>query len=134
MLRILDLDKEFVVCTDPCKRGLGGVLMKDGQVVCYESQKMNDHDENYPTHDLELETIIHALTMWRNYLLGRRFLLMNDHIGLRYLFDQQNMNAKKAKWLATISKFDFQIRHIKGKENMVAYALSIWYKYITWQL
>ncbi len=69
----------------------------------------------YPLHDLELATIIHALKMWRHYLLGRIFLLMSDHIGLRYLFDQPNLNARQAKWLAMINEFDFEIRYIKGK-------------------
>lgn len=87
VLKIVDLDKEFVVCTDACKRVLGGVPMKEGQVVCYESRKLNEHEHNYVTHDLELAAIIHALNMWRHYLIGRRFILMSEHNGLRYLFD-----------------------------------------------
>ena len=95
-------------------------------MVCYESWKFNEHEHNYSTHDLELVVIIHALKMWRHYLLGRRFVLMSDHIGLRYLFDQLNLNARKARWLATISQFDFKIRYVKGKENRVADSLSRW--------
>jgi len=49
---------------------------------------------------------------------------MSDHSGLRYLFDQSNLNVRYARWLATISEFDFDIRYIKGKENQVADALS----------
>ena len=49
---------------------------------------------------------------------------MSDHIGLRYLFDKLNLNSRQATWLAMISEFDFDIRHIKGKENMVANSLS----------
>jgi len=60
--------------------------MQNGQVICYESQKLNEHEKNYLTHDIELAVIIHALNMWRHYLLGRRFVLMSDHIGLKYLF------------------------------------------------
>eukprot|EP00253_Pinus_taeda_P029561 PITA_29561 len=72
VLKVVDLDKEFVVCTDACKKEIGGALMQDGQVICYESQKLNDHEQNYPRHDLELAVIIHALKMWRHYLLGKR--------------------------------------------------------------
>ena len=82
VLKIVDPDKEFVACTYACKRELGGVLMQDGQVVCYESRRLNDHEWNYSTHDLELVVIIHALKMWRHYLLGRRFVLMSDQCGL----------------------------------------------------
>jgi len=74
-------------------------------------------------HDLELARIIHALKMWRHCLLGSRFVLMSNHSGLRYLFDQLNLNARKARWLATLSEFDFEIRYIKGKENWVVDAL-----------
>jgi len=92
--------------------------------VFYESQKLNEHDQNYLTHDHELATIIHALKMWRHYLMGMRFTFMSDHSGLRYLFDQPNLISRQARWLATLSEFDFEIRYIKGKENWVADALS----------
>ena len=92
--------------------------------MCYESRKLNEHKQNYPTHDLELVAIIHALKMWRHYLLGMRFTLIRDHSGLRYLFDHPNLKAMKARWLDTLSEFDFEIRYIKGKENWVVDALS----------
>ena len=85
---------------------------------------MNKHEQNYVMHDIELVAIIHVLKMWRHYLLSRRFISMSDHSGLRYLFDQPNMNAKQARWLATLSEFDFEIMYIKGKEKRVADSLS----------
>ena len=87
--------KDFVVCTDACKEGLGGVLWQEKYVVAYESMKLKEHEKNYATHDLELAAIIHTLKMWRRYLIGRKFLLMSDNISLKYLFDQQNLNARK---------------------------------------
>jgi hypothetical protein len=112
------------VCTDACKEGLRGVLMQEGTVIFYESRKLNEHEVNYVTHDLELAAIVHALKMWRHYLLGRKFVLMMDHCGLWYLFDQPKLNARQARWMALLRKFDFEIKHIKGKENRVADALS----------
>jgi len=56
-------------------------------VVFYESRKLNEHKQNNWTHVLELEAI-------RHYLLGRRFVLMSDHSGMIYLFDQPNMNSR----------------------------------------
>jgi len=50
---------------------------------------------------------------------------MSDHNGLRYFHDQPNMNSRKAKWLATISEFDFHIKYINGKENNVGDSLNI---------
>ena len=53
--------------------------MQDGQVVCYEPWKLNEHDKNYPMHDLKLVVIIYALKRWRHYLPGMNFVLMSDH-------------------------------------------------------
>jgi hypothetical protein len=75
------------------------------------------------THDLELASIVHALKMWRYYLLGIIFVLMIDHSGLRYLFDQPKLNVRQARWMALLSEFRFEIKHIKGKENIVFDAL-----------
>ena len=85
---------------------------------------MNEHEVNYVTHDLELAAIVHALKMWRHYFLGRKFVLMTDHCGLRHLFDQPKLNAIQARWMALLSEFDFEIKHIKGKKNKVVDALS----------
>lgn len=115
VLNIGYLESEFGVCTYAWKRGLGGFLMQEGHVVCYESRNLNEHEQNYVTNNLQLVVIIHALKMWRHYILGGRFFLMSDHNELRYLFDQSNFNSRKAIWLATLSENDFKIRYIKGK-------------------
>lgn len=49
------------MCTDACKGGLGGVLSQNGFVICYESRKLKENENNYATHNLELAAIIHAL-------------------------------------------------------------------------
>ena len=93
-------------------------------MICYDSRKLNEHELNCVTHDMELASIVHALKMWRHYLLGRIFLLMTDHSGMRYLFDQPKLNSRKSRWMDLLSEFDFKIKHIKGKENRVVDALS----------
>jgi hypothetical protein len=82
ILRIVNLDVDFMVCIDACKEGLGGVLSQNGFVICYKSRKLEKHEKNYATHDLELVEIIHALRKWRYYLMGRRFELRTDPNGL----------------------------------------------------
>ena len=56
--------------------------------------------------------------------MGRIFERRTDHCGLKYLFDQPTLNARQARWLQFLCEFDFEIKHIKGKENKVADALS----------
>jgi hypothetical protein len=124
ILRIADLNEDFVVCIDSCKEGLGGVLSQNGFVICYESKKLKEHERNYATHDLELATTVHALKKWRHYLMGRRFELRTDHNGLKYLFDRPTLNARQSRWLEFLCEYDFDIKHIKGKENKVVDALN----------
>ena len=63
VLNIVDPNESFVVCTDACKEGLGGVLMQNGHVIGYESRKVKEHERNYANHNLELASIVHALRM-----------------------------------------------------------------------
>ena len=60
-------------------RSLGCVLMQDGHVVAYASRQLKPHEKNYPTHDLELVVVVHALKKWRPYLLGNRCEVFLDH-------------------------------------------------------
>jgi hypothetical protein len=99
ILRIADPNEDFIVCIDACKEGLGGVLIQNGFFICYESRRLKEHERHYATHDLELATAVHALRKWRHYLMGKNFELRTDHNGLKYLFDQPTLNARKTRWL-----------------------------------
>jgi hypothetical protein len=124
ILRIVDPNEESIVCIDSYKEGIGGVLSQNGFVICYESRKLKEHERHHATHDLELVAIVHALRKWRHYLMGKRFDLRKNHNGLKYLFDQPTLNARQSKWLEFLSEYNFDIKHIKGKENKVVDALS----------
>jgi hypothetical protein len=118
------MEKDFTVCMDASKQGLGDMLMQDGGVISYASRKLKKHEELYATHDLELETVMLALKLWRHYLVGRNFELKMDHQSLKHLFTQRDLNARKRKWSEFMSEYNFGISYIKGKENVVADALS----------
>jgi hypothetical protein len=70
VLVLPDLTKKFDIYCDASRRGLGCVLMQEGQIVCYASRQVRKHEENCPTHDLELALAVHALKIWRHYLIG----------------------------------------------------------------
>lgn len=89
-MSLTDPLKYFLVYMDASKEGLGKALMQEGHVIFYESRKLNEHEINYVTHEFELTTIFHALKMWRQYLVGRKFVLMLNHGGMKYLFDSLN--------------------------------------------
>jgi hypothetical protein len=84
---------------------------------------LKEHERHYATHDLELAAIVHALRKWRHYLMGKSFELRTNHNGLKYLFDQPTLNARQSRWLEFLSEYDFDIKHIKVKENKVVDAL-----------
>jgi hypothetical protein len=118
------MEKDFTVCMDALKKGLGAVLMQDGGVIAYASRKLKKHEELYATHDLELATVMLALKLWRHYLVGQNFELKMDHQSLKHLFTQRDLNARQRRWSEFMSEYNFGISYIKGKENVVADALS----------
>jgi hypothetical protein len=78
-----DMEKPFSIYYNASGQGLGCVLMQDGRVVAYASRQLWKHEVNYPTHDLELTAVVHALKIWRNYLIGKRCELYMDHKSLK---------------------------------------------------
>jgi hypothetical protein len=98
--------------------------MQDGCVVAYASRQLRKHEVNYPTHDLELAAVVHALKIWSHYLMGKRCELYMDHKSLKYIFTQSNLNLRQRRWLELIKDYDLGINYHPGKANVVADALS----------
>jgi hypothetical protein len=115
ILWIDDPNEYFVVSIDACKDGLGGIIIQNGFVICFEYRKLKEHERLYVTHDLELVAIVNTLKKWRHYLMGNRFELRTNHNGINYLFDHPNLNAKQSRWSEFLCEYDFDINHIKGK-------------------
>lgn len=80
---------------DISRVGLGCVLMQHGRVIAYASRQLKKHEQNYPTHDLELAAVIHALKIWRHYLYGVHVDIYIDHKSLQYLFKQKELNLRQ---------------------------------------
>jgi hypothetical protein len=98
--------------------------MQEGQVVCYASRQLREHEENYPTHDLKLAAMVQALKIWRHYLIGHRCEIYSDHKTLKYIFTQNDLNLRQRHWLELIKDYDLGINYHPGKANVVADALS----------
>jgi hypothetical protein len=119
-----DIHKSFNIHCDASKQGLGCVLMQEGHVIAYASHQLRKHEQNYPTHDLELAAVVHALKIWRHYLLGHRCQIYTDHKSLKYIFTQNDLNLRQRRWLELIKDYDMEIHYHPGKANVVADALS----------
>jgi hypothetical protein len=68
--------------------------MLEGRVIAYASWQLRQHELNYPTHDLELAAVVHALKIWRHYLFGQRCDIYTDHKSLKYIFTQSERNMR----------------------------------------
>ena len=86
VLILPDLTKSFSIYCDASRQGLGGVLMQEGRVVAYAYRQLRKHEFNYPTHDLELAAMVHALKIWRHYLIGHKCEIYTDHKSLKFIF------------------------------------------------
>ena len=73
------------------------MLMQGGRVVAYDSRQLKNHEQNYPTHDLELAAVVHALKTWRHYLIGNRCDIFTDHKSLKYIFTQRELNLRQCR-------------------------------------
>ncbi|PNX98730.1 retrotransposon protein, partial [Trifolium pratense] len=124
VLTIPDPTQKYEVYCDASKKGLGCVLMQQRKVVAYASRQLKSHEENYPTHDLELAAIVFGLKVWRHHLYGVQFEVFSDHKSLKYLFDQKELNMRQRRWMEFIKDYDFELKYHPGKANVVADALS----------
>ena len=86
-------------------------------------QNFKDHEHRYYGYDLELTVVVHALRVWRNYLLKKMFVLRTDHNSLTIYFKQFDLNSHQVRRISFSSEFDFDIQHLKRKENSVVDAL-----------
>ena len=109
---------------DASRDGLGCVLMQFGRVVAYGSRHLKNHEQNYPTHDLELAAIVFALKIWCHYLYGKQFEVFSDHKSLKYIFTQRDLNMRQHRWVEYLEDYDYTLHYHPGKENVVADTLS----------
>jgi hypothetical protein len=111
-----DITKSFSVYCDASGTELGCVLMQDSRVIAYSSRQLCCHEEHYPTYDLELAVVVHALQTWRHYLFRNVLHILTDHKAI--------LNMRQRRWLELIKDYDLEIHYHPGKVNVVADALS----------
>ncbi|KAL4030190.1 hypothetical protein IC575_008426 [Cucumis melo] len=114
VLTVLDGSKSFVIYSDALKKGLSCVLMQQGKVVAYASRQLKSHEQNYPTHDLELAAVVFALMIWRHYLCGEKIYIFTDHKSLKYFFTQKELNMRQRRWLELVKDYDCEVLYHPG--------------------
>ncbi|GJR08497.1 putative reverse transcriptase domain-containing protein, partial [Tanacetum coccineum] len=124
ILALPEGSKDFVVYCDASHKGLDVVLMQREKVISYASRQLKIHEKNYTTHDLELESVVFSLKLWRHYLYGTKCTVFMDHKSLQHILNQKELNMRQRRWLELLSDYDCEIRYHPGKLNVVADALS----------
>jgi hypothetical protein len=119
-----DLQKGFDIYCDACGQGLGCVPMQEGHVIAYASRQLQKQELNYPTHDLEMAAVVHALKIWRHCVMGTKCQVYMDHKSLKYVFTQKDLNLRQRRWLELIKDYDLEIHYYPSKANLVTDTLS----------
>ncbi|XP_040967125.1 uncharacterized protein [Gossypium hirsutum] len=124
LLALPDFSKTFEIVCDASGIGIGAVLTQEGRPVAYYSEKLNGAILNYPVYDKEMYALIQALETWQHYLWPKEFVIHSDHKALKHIKGQHKLNRRHAKWVEYLESFPYVIKYKKGKDNIVADALS----------
>ena len=119
---------DFILDVDASDVGIGGVLHQVQQgkekVIAYASRALNRAESNYCITEKELLAVRFFIEYFRQYLLGRRFIVRTDHQSLVWLFMLKEPRGKIARWIEILSQYDFSIQYRPGKSQGHCDALS----------
>ena len=114
-----DSREPFILDTDASGCSIGGVLsqIQDGQerVIAYGSKVLSKEEKNYCVTRRELLAVVYFIKHYRHYLVGKKFLLRTDHGALTWLFKFKEPEGQVARWIESLSSFQFEIQHRPGK-------------------
>jgi hypothetical protein len=120
----LDFSKTFKLECDASGIGIGGVLLQEGKPMAYFSEKVSGASLNYSTYDKELYALVRVLETWQHYLWAKEFVIHSDHESSKHIRGQAKLNKHHSKWVEFIETFPYIIKQKKGKDNVIADALS----------
>ena len=124
----------IILQTDASDSGVGAVLMhqvKEGTLrpIAFASRILDDREKRYSAIDKEALAIIFGVTKFHQYIFGLQFILCSDHKPLERILSPKNEIPKLAvgrlqRWALLLSTYNYVLRHIQGKDNVIADALS----------
>ena len=129
ILQSPDFTRPFILQTDASDRGVGAVLSQvgsDGEEhpVGYFSRKLLPWEERYSTVEKECLAIKLAVSAFRVYLLGRKFVIQTDHRSLQWLDRLKENNSRLCRWSLALQPYQFSVEHRAGLKNKNADSLS----------
>lgn len=121
---------KLVLHVDASNYAVGAVLQQisNGHLepLGFYSKRMTDTQKRYSTYDRELLGIYQAIKHFRHMIEGRECVVQTDHKPLIFAFQQKPEKAspRQLRQLDYIGQFTTDLRHVSGKENIVADTLS----------
>ena len=126
-----NFDSQFKLAVDASDVAAGGVLLQESQdgvdhPICYFSRKFNKNQRNYSTIEKECLSLILALQHFEIYVTASSLpiIVFTDHNPLKFIHKMKDKNQRLLRWSLTLQGFNLDIRHIKGKDNLIADCLS----------
>jgi hypothetical protein len=98
--------------------------MQERRPIAYFNEKLSGPTLNYLVYDKELYALVWSLETWQHCLFPKEFVIHSNHESLKHLKGQLKLNRRHAKWCEFIESFPYNVKHKKGKYNVVADALS----------
>jgi hypothetical protein len=117
-------DSVFTIQTDVSDFGMGVVLSQNGHLVAYFSKQFCPKMQHSYTYIREVTAITTVVQKWRQYFLGRRFIIQTDQKAIRDLLNQAILTLEQQHHLIKLLGFDFDIEYRLGKCNATTDALS----------
>ena len=128
ILKLPDIDEEFVVRTDASNVAMGCVLMQNYEgimhPVAYASKKFSERERKYSVEERECLAMVWGIQKFNRYLYGKEFTMETDHCGLQYLKTGSIRNARVMRWYLALQNYKFRVKYIRGSDNVVADYLS----------
>lgn len=125
-----DFNREFSLQCDASDGAISSVLVQKDPVsneekpIAFASRKLRGAEIHYTTTEKECLAIVFGVEKFTQYIEGVKFEIITDHSALLWLLKQSNLKGRLARWVLKLQQFDFDIKHIKGKCNIVPDAIS----------
>ena len=119
---------KYILDADASHASIGAVLsqIQDGheRVIAYASRTLNKPEQNYCVTRKELLAIVYYMKGFRQYLLGREFVVRTDHAALQWLMRTPTPIGQQARWLDILGEFHFTVVHRPGRSHQNADSMS----------
>ncbi len=109
VLKLPDFHKDFETHCNASNFVIRGILMQDGRPVAFESKKLNETEQKWPTHEKEMWVVIHCLKTWGHYIGSKDVAMWINNVILKYFATQPKLSSKQVRWQDALALFNVDI-------------------------